>query len=73
VERICRKGRFKPGMKEAARARVRASGTGVEPRAQLKAVMGWATGDGRGLDWVRSQTLSRLCRVGHEGCRVRKG
>jgi len=31
-------------MKAAARARVRASGTGVESRAQLKAVMGWATG-----------------------------
>jgi len=26
-------------------------------------------GHGRGLDWVRSQTLSK---VGHENCRVRK-
>ena len=28
------------------------------------------TGHGRGLDWVRCQTLSRLCRVGHDDCRV---
>ena len=49
--------------------RVGASGTGVESRAQPKV----ALGDGRGFDWVQSPTVSRLSRVAHGDCRVRKG
>ena len=38
---------------------------GVQPRAQPKAVLGWAAyGHGRGLDWASVQ---------HEECRIRKG
>ena len=47
--------------KNIGRARVTASGTGVQPRAQPKVVLGWAW---KGLDRVQSQTASRFSRVG---------
>ena len=54
--------------------RVRAPGTYYyyyyNPTGSQRPYLG---GHGRGLDWVRSQTVSRLSRMGHEECRVGKG